>query len=163
MSFLQLRSKSLQVSRVSAPVVVSAAISGTITASVNEADIVAGGKTLIITLTGDTWVAAGATFDAQRQNIINGITSAQAEATGWNAVPKALQGVAGVVQTSSTVVTITWDAFATYNITGQETITVTVPATALTGANALVATPTYTVSVVAAGNNNQYLMMMGLG
>lgn len=143
---------------------VSAAISGTITASVNESDIVTGGKTLIITLTGDTWIAAGgASFDLQRQNIINGVTSAQAEATGWNLVPKALQSLAGVVRTSNTVVTITWDAFATYNITAQETITVTVPGTALVGANALVATPTFTVSVSAAGNNNQYLMMLGMG
>ena len=28
------------------------------------------GKTIIITLTGDTWVAAGATFDAQRLAIL---------------------------------------------------------------------------------------------
>lgn len=34
----------------------TAAISGTITSSTLEADIVAGGKTIIITLTGDTWI-----------------------------------------------------------------------------------------------------------
>ena len=65
----------------------TATISGTITASVNELDIRTGGKTLIVTLTGDTWVASGATFDAQRQNIINGVTSAQSETLGWNLVP----------------------------------------------------------------------------
>ncbi len=142
----------------------SAALTGTITASVTEADIVAGGKTLIVTLTSDTWIAAGAaSFDLQRQNIINGVTSAQAEATGWNLVPKALQAIAGVVRTSDTVVTITWDAFATYNITAQETITVTVPATALVGASALVATPTFTITTTVSGVNNQRLMMMGVG
>lgn len=36
---------------------VSAALTGTITESVTEADIVAGGKTIILTLTGDTWIA----------------------------------------------------------------------------------------------------------
>ena len=34
----------------------TAALSGTITASVKEADLVAGGKTIILTLTGDTWI-----------------------------------------------------------------------------------------------------------
>lgn len=125
----------------------SAALTGTITASVGEADIVTGGKTLIITLTDDTWIAAGgASFDLQRDEIIAGVTSAQSELTGWNLVPKVLQSLGGVVRTSDTVVTITWDAFATYNITANETITVTVPSTALTGAGALVATPTFSIS-----------------
>jgi len=34
----------------------SAAVTGTITASITEADIVTGGKTIVLTLTGDTWV-----------------------------------------------------------------------------------------------------------
>lgn len=127
----------------------SAALTGTITAGVNEADIVTGGKTLIITLTGDTWIAAGAaSFDLQRDEIIAGCTSAQSETLGWNLVPKALQGLAGVVRTSDTVVTITWDAQATYNITANETITVTVPSTATVGANTLIATPTFGVAFV---------------
>ena len=141
----------------------SAVISGTITASVNETDIVTGGKTLIITLTNDTWIAAGAaSFDLQRQNILNGVTSAQSEATGWNLVPKALQGVAGVVRTSATVVTITWDAFATYNITAQETITDTVPGTALVGTVSLVATPVFTVAVSAVSSTRP-LSLLGVG
>jgi hypothetical protein len=125
---------------------VSCAVTGTAAAAITEADIVAGGKTIILTLTGDTWVAAGATFDAQRANIIAGLDSAQSEATGWDAVVKALQGVAGVVRTSDTVVTITLDAQATYNITAQETITVTVPASALALGGAVVAAPTFTVA-----------------
>ena len=130
----------------------SAAVTGTITASVTESDIVAGGKTTIITLTGDTWIAAGAaSFDLQRDEIIAGCDSAQSEALGWDLVPKALQSLGGVVRTSDTVVTITWDAFPTYNITAQETITVTVPATAVTGAQAIIATPTFTVDIVASG------------
>ena len=139
---------------VDSPVAASAALSGTVT-SATEANIVSGGRTIILTLTGDTWVTAGATFDGQRQNIINGLTSAQSELLGWNNVVKAAQGVGGVVRTSNTVVTITLDAQATYNITANETITVTIPATALTGAVALVATPTFTITQgVAAFINN---------
>jgi hypothetical protein len=36
----------------------SAAVTGTATASITEAHVVAGGKTIIITLTGDTFIAA---------------------------------------------------------------------------------------------------------
>lgn len=124
-----------------------AALTGTATSSITEDDIVAGGKTIILTLTGDTWVASGATFNAQRQNIINGLDSAQAEAAGWDAVVKATQGVAGVVRTSDTVVTITLDAFASYNITAQETITATIPSSAITGGGGMVASPTFTVDI----------------
>lgn len=85
-------------------------------------------------------------FQAKRQAIINGIDSAQSEANGWDAVVKAGLAVGAVVRTSDTVVTITVSAFAAYNITAQETITVTVPASALTiGAAAITATPTFTV------------------
>ncbi|MBI4090483.1 MAG: hypothetical protein HY422_00495, partial [Candidatus Komeilibacteria bacterium] len=133
-------------------VIATAALTGTVTASITEADIVTGGKTIVLTLSGDNWVAAGATFDAQRQNIINGIDSAQAEGTGWDAVVKATQGVSGVVRTSATVVTITLDAFASYNITATETVTATIPATALVGGNAIVATPTFDITSVATGS-----------
>ena len=129
----------------------SAAITGTATANIAEADVVAGGKTIIITLTSDTWVAAGAAFDGQRQNIINGLDSAQAEATGWDAEVKAKEVVGAVVRTSATVATVTLTAQAGYNITAQETITVTVPATAVTGAQAIIASPTFTVALVASG------------
>ena len=141
----------------------TAVLTGTITSSVNESDIVTGGKTLIITLTNDTWIAAGAgSFDLQRDEIIAGVTSAQSEATGWNLVPKLSQSLGGVVRTSDTVVTITWDAFATYNITATETITVTVPSTAVTGAGAIVATPTFTITAVG-GSTVKTLAALGVG
>ena len=129
---------------------VTAALTGTITVSTVEGDIVSGGKTIILTLTGDTWVASGATFDAQRQNIIDGIDSAQAETFGWDAEIKAKEVVGAVVRTSSTVVTITLSAASAYDITAQETITATIPATALvTSASAVVASPTFTVDFTA--------------
>jgi hypothetical protein len=122
------------------------ALTGTITTSV-ERDVINGSKTIILTVTGDTWVTAGATFDAQRQNIINGIDSGGSEATGWDAVVKAGLAVTAVVRTSSTVVTITLPAFASYKITAPETITSTVPSTALAGGGgAVVASPTFTLN-----------------
>lgn len=122
---------------------VSAAISGTLDGS-TEAEIVAGGQTIIITLTADTWIAD---ITGQRQAIIDGITSAQSEATGWNNEVRDNEVVGAVVRTSDTIVTITLTAAPAYDITADETITVTIPAAALTSAQEVVATPT--VSVVA--------------
>ncbi len=143
----------------------SAAVTGTATASITETDIVTGGKTIIITLTGDTFIAAGTGpigTTANTQALIDGITSAQAEGTGWNAVVRAGIETADVVRTSATVATITLDAEATYNITATETITVTVPAAVLTGAVQIVATPTFTVSPISLGVSGS-LLMMGMG
>jgi len=124
-----------------------AVITGTAAAGLTEAEVVAGGETIIITLTNDTWVAAGATFNAQRQNIIDGLDSAQSEVTGWNAEVRDNEVVTAVVRTSDTVVTITLSAAAAYDVTADETITVTVPASALvTSATELTATPTIAVT-----------------
>ncbi|MDQ1283977.1 MAG: hypothetical protein QG620_325 [Patescibacteria group bacterium] len=89
--------------------------------------------------------AATTPFADARQAIINGLDSAQSGGTGWDAVVKAGQNVSGVVRTSNTVVTITLDAFPSYDITAQETITATIPATALLGEQTSVATPTFTI------------------
>jgi hypothetical protein len=126
----------------------AAALSGTVTDD-SETEIRTGGSTIIMTLTGETWVAAGAAFDAQRQNIIDGLDSAQAEAAGWDAVVKAGLAVTDVVRTSDTVVTVTLPAFGGYDITAAETITATIPATAVAGGSAIVASPTFDVTVIA--------------
>lgn len=131
----------------------SAAINGTAPGS-SEEDIVSGGQTIIITLTNATLVADDGTFAAARQAIIDGLDSAQSEATGWNNEVRDKQGVSGVVRTSDTVVTITLDAQAAYDITANETITVTVPATAVVSAAPITATPTFDITVAASGSNN---------
>ena len=133
---------------------VSAAITGTATATIDEADIVTGGNTIIITLTNDKWIAAGAaSFDLQRDEIIQGLDSAQSEALGWNLQVRDTEVVTAVVRTSDTVVTITLSPSPLYNITAQETITVTVPSTALVNAVAAVAAPTFTVDLASTGEN----------
>jgi hypothetical protein len=135
-----------------APTTLTAAVTGTATASIVESDVVTGSKTIIITLTGDTWIAAGAgSFDLQRDEIIAGLDSAQSETNGWNAKVRDLEVVGAVARTSDTVVTITLSASGTYDITAQETITVTVPGTALVGTVAVIATPTFTVDITTAG------------
>ncbi len=114
-----------------------------------ETVIRAGGSTIVLTLTDETWVAAGATtFDLERQGIIDGLTSAQTELTGWNNEVKAALAVTDVVRNSATVVTITLPAFASYDITATETIEATIPALALVQSGSpLVATPTFGVTV----------------
>jgi hypothetical protein len=96
-------------------------------------------------------------FDDERQNIIQGIesdiTGVQAP-IGWNQVVKDDLPNAQVIRTSDTVVTITLTGFpnvppppaSTYDGNGfTETITVTVPASALTISGPLTALPTFTV------------------
>lgn len=103
-----------------------------------EKDIIDGGKTIILTLTNDTWVAAGNTFDAVRSDIVNAITSNASESGGWN-VTRATVPVTDVVRTSDTVVTITLSALPTYSITDLEVLTYKAPAIAITGSFTLTA------------------------
>lgn len=103
--------------------------------------------------TDDSWAAIAfvlrpatdSAFDNARDEIRDGVDSAQAEGTGWDALKSTIMPVGNVVRTSDTVVTITAQAAGTYNITAQETCTATVPAVALTGGEAVVATPTFTI------------------
>jgi hypothetical protein len=129
-------------------IVPAAAITGTIVPSATVAEIVVVGETIVITLANDSWVGPGAAFDAVRQDIIDGLDSAGGEANGWNNEVRDKQGVGGVIRTNATTVTITLDAQAAYDIAASETITVTVPASAVTSAGAIVATPTFDVEPV---------------
>jgi hypothetical protein len=131
----------------SVPDVITAEISGTITDS-DEADVVNGGSTIIITLTNDTWVAAGATFDAQRQAIIDGISDTDTPQTlGWdNIVRDTNLSVTDVVRTSDSVVKVTLPANPTYSIASSEVIRVTIPHEALTiSTSDLVCGSTFTI------------------
>ena len=112
--------------------------------------LVDGGQATTITLSNDTWQASGTAFDQIRQIILNGITSAQSENTGWNKEVRDNEAIASVVRTSDTVVTITWTAAPDYDITVAETITVTIPDEAVVvSASDLVATPTIDVTATA--------------
>jgi hypothetical protein len=121
----------------------AAALTGTLADNATEAQIVSGGETLVITLTNDTWDATIGDNNSKTTDLINGIDSGGVEGTGWDAVVKANMDFNDVTRTSDTVVTITLGAEATYDITANETITVTVPATAVTGVAPITATPTF--------------------
>jgi len=127
----------------------TAAVTGTITPSATEAEIVTGGKTIIITLTDENWLPAGTGpigSTANTQAIIDNIDSGGSEGTGWDAVVKVGIETADVVRTSNTVATITLDAEATYNITANETITVTVPGQSVINTLNIPATPTFSIT-----------------
>lgn len=127
------------------PAAATAALSGTLQSTHLESGIVSGSYTVILTLTGATWVDAGAAFNAQRQAIIDGLVSAQSEANGWNNTRPSI-AVTAVARTSASVVTITLPALGSYAITADETITATVPVPATTAESAIVASPTVTVT-----------------
>lgn len=125
----------------------AADITGTARPNLTEQEIRDGGETIIITLSGDTWKTAGTGpvgSTADTQAIIDGLDAASSPALGWNAEVRDKEVVGAVVRTSNTVVTITLTAAAAYDITVNETITVTVPAAALNGGAAITATPIFT-------------------
>ena len=122
---------------------ISAAVTGTITSSVLESEVVTGGKTIIVTLTNETWDAAIGQDNSQTTALINGIDSAQSESNGWDVTVNAALDFNDVDRTIDTVVTVTMPAVAGYLITADETITVTAPATAVVGINAIVGSPTF--------------------
>jgi hypothetical protein len=90
-------------------------------------------------------------FADARAAMITGSDSAQSEGGGWDAKVEPNIPVASVVRTSDTVCTITLQAQADYNITAQETITWTIPASILTGGSPLVASPTFTIDIAGGG------------
>ena len=145
---------------------ISAEVTGTATASIDEADIVTGGKTVIITLTNDTFVTGTSSEDGIAAGSDSDVV---ASGTNWDSLIKTDLDNADVVISTTTVTndtaTITLPAYATYDPGEQEEITWTIPAASLTTSGSpLVATPTFTVDLVSdaqlpAGS----LSMMGVG
>lgn len=141
-----------------APAVTSAS-TGTMVPTSTETNIVDSGRTLIQTLTGDTYAAAGTGpigSTADSQAFIDGIVSAQSEANGWNAERSNIS-TTDLVRTSDTVATLTLPALGSYAITATETLEHTIPAAVLvTSTSAIVATPTFTITPDAAGFKPQW-------
>ena len=95
--------------------VASALFSGTATESMTENQVVSGGRTIIITLTNDTWAAAGTGpigSTADTQSIIDALVAQASPTNGWNNEVVSEIDIADVVRTSNTVCTITLDAIA---------------------------------------------------
>jgi|GEM_PF-2059076 len=133
------------------PVNPTAAITGTITTA-TETDIFEGGSTIIITLTDDTW-ASDVTSNATKRNALLSGMVASTEDKEWKKVITALKAAPSAVErTSDTIITITLPAVNTYNITADQTLTLSIPASALTlGSSTVVAVPSLTISEESAG------------
>lgn len=120
-----------------------AALTGRLVDGINDSNVRMGYATLIITLTGETWAASGATFDAERQGIIDGITGS----TDWNDDVRDNITVGSVVRTSNTVVTITMDdGYVDYLPSSDDTISVVVPASATSATGSVTATGSITIT-----------------
>ncbi len=132
---------------------ITAALTGTALPTATEAEIAAGGETVIITLTGDTWLDAGAPFNGQRQALIDGFDAATSPTNGWNNEVRDKAPTSVAVRTSPTVVTMTWTSDASaYDISSAETITVTIPAAALTtSGDPITADETFEIVAAAGG------------
>jgi len=128
----------------------SAALTGTLADNAGEAQIISGGQSLIITLVDTTWDATIGADNALTTALIDGLVSAGAETNGWNNVVKDGLTHTAVTRTNDSQVTITLPAFGGYDISADETITVTVPEDAVAGAGDIVATPTFDIQAPAA-------------
>jgi len=126
-----------------------ATITGSVTDTLLESEVVVGWEDIVISLTGSetpVW-ESGQTFNDARQAIINGITSAGGEAQGWNAEVRDRIELAAVTRINDAIVTILLPASSGYSVSANETITVTVPASAIfDSGNAIVASPTFAVT-----------------
>jgi len=129
---------------------ISVTATGTAVPTQTEADIVTGGKTIILTLTGDTFVTGTTSEDG----IAGGSDSdIAASGTNWDSLIKTdLDNTDVVLSVGDTVATITLPAYASYDIASTETITWTIPAASLTtSATPVIATPTHTITAVVSG------------
>ena len=139
----------------------SATLTGTLSDNGTEAEIKAGGETMIITMSNDTWVATVGDDNAITTALIVGIDSNLSESTGWDAVVR-VDGETGLTYTNvvrdpdDVTVTVTMPAFAAYNITANETITITVPATALVASQSVVVNPSFSIAAEGAGPSTIY-------
>jgi len=109
----------------------SVALTGTaIAGGVLESEIVTGGETVIITLTGAEWVATIGADNAITTAFLAAITGNLADAAGWNAEVALVHG--NLARTSATVLTLTLPATAGYSITtDDEEVTVAPPASSI--------------------------------
>ncbi|OIQ58737.1 hypothetical protein MOTE_17290 [Moorella thermoacetica] len=110
----------------------AAAVSGTITPSVTEADIVNGGRTIVITLTNATWAPDIATNLTKRELLIGGF-SATGDTSQWQTLIDAMKAAAVFTRTSDQVLTITLPPVPGFNLTGEINVSLTVPGSVLSG------------------------------
>lgn len=111
--------------------IITVALTGTMVAGgVVESEIVTGSETLIITLTGDTWVATIGSDNAITTAFLAAITGDDPGSNGFDAEVTLVHG--NLVRTSNTVLTLTLPSAGSYSVGVDEDITVAVPESAVT-------------------------------
>jgi len=125
----------------------SVTIGGSLATGAGELDIVGGGGFLTLTLTGDEWVTAGATFDAVRADIRAGISASLSPVGGWNDVVRDAVPLANITRSGDgKTINITLPAFAGYSISVSDVIDgIAIPASALVGGVAISVADSFSV------------------
>jgi hypothetical protein len=115
---------------------VSATISGTLSSSASEVDIVSGGKTIVVSLAYGEWVSDVAIADSVRNALYDGLTAASNTAQ-WAKVipPSSLRDRLHSPQFFHSA-DLTLPSVSSYDIDAAETITLNIPAAAISGATA---------------------------
>jgi len=138
------------------PAGATAAITGTVMGSsaspMSEANIVAGGNTIVYTLTSDTWVYDIATNLSKYNALFESLalTSPTTDENGmWTAVISAMNA-GSIARTSDTVVTVTLPAVPAYHITAAQTITPSIPSNLVNSGVSPAVASTFTISPVTA-------------
>ncbi len=115
------------------PSAATVSVSGNIQSGANdqESSIRAGGSTIILTVSEDSWVAGIGENTVQNQQLINGISGNQI----WNTIVRPLilgadRGAANI-SVSGDIVTISVPAIPSYYLETNESLSITVPAVAL--------------------------------
>ena len=126
--------------------VISAALTGTAVDGVLEEDIVGGDETIIITLTGDTFVDSASSED--------GIAAGMDGSASWNSeVTANTDNTDIVLSAGDTVATITLPTAASYAISADDTITITIPADSLTTSTEAIVCSTFDVTNQSGGDS----------
>lgn len=135
----------------------SAAITGTIVGTTTlptaDVNIVAGGNTIIFTLSNDTWAYDIASNLGKYISLLNSLTvssGATGEDAQWTEVMTALKSAGTIVRTSDAIVTATLPAAPTYHITAPQTITSTIPANLVGSGVSPLISSTFTIYPVTA-------------
>lgn len=120
-----------------------------------ESEVVSGGKTIIITLSSSQWESDIGTDCANTTALIQGFDSNKSEATGWNdLIRDSALTYSNITRDSATQVTVTLPAVGSYDISENETITLTIPSSSITTDDDIVATPTFQISVTLSSPEN---------
>lgn len=147
-----------------------AGLTGTVTNNTTETNIVTGGKTIVLTLSKATWLAADGTDNTFNNDyksgtidsLFDGMVADGSQGAEWGKVVTDLKAgksgtdINAVKRTSNTVLTITLPAETTFDISANQNISVTIPKAlvidtlGVTSSVDVLASPTFRISIASA-------------